>query len=1203
MHLYHFTLIKPGGINQAISGCFSGRKVKRNDKLVRTTEILVARGNVLELYECTEEGKLVCLISQDVFGVIRSIACFKFNNTGDKDYIAIGSDSGSIVILDYNSNLNKFVQVHQETYGKTGCRRIVPGQYLAVDPKGRALMVGAIEKQKFVYVFNMDGEHLTISSPLEGHTQNTIVYSMIGLDVGFDNPTFACIEVNYEGADESDAAYQSIKKTLTIYELDLGKNTIVKKSSDEIDRTSNMLIQVPEQAGSGVLVCSENFITYKKDGHPDVRVPIPRRKEMPKERGIMIVNSQMHIKRDKTDFFLLVQSEIGDLYKITFDFEDLQANQFRVKNIRVQYFDTIPVTNFFLMLKNGFVFAAAEFGDHKYYQLINIHPTEYPETEEIIGEETFPTFTPYLTLRHLQYLPDQDLKSLAPVTDFKAADLMSEGTSQLVCLNGRGPHSTLRLLRYGIAVNEEVSAPLDDQPTSIWTVKSSVTDIVDKYIVICFSNHTMVLSIGERVEDVPDSGFLTTGVQTLYVANIGEADFVQVHSRGIRHIRSDGSINEWDSGNKLIEKAAVNGYQIVVALSGGELIYFEYDTATGQLVETERNDMAQDVACLALGPIPEGETRGRFLAIGFYDKTVRVVSLGQYDLMTILSRQALPADPESLSLIELQSGFSSDNVELFLNIGLSNGVLLRSTVDSTGELSDTRSRFLGTRGVKLRSIRIGGRNAVLALSSKSWIGYSENGRIEMTPLSGLVLSSASNFASEQIPEGLVTITGGDLRIISISGVKEKFTQEIIPLRYTPRKFITHEESSCLIILQTDHNAIKDNDSDKPQYLNFEEAEVPPKDVEYGALKTKPQSGRWASYVRVYSPKTQATLDEYELPDNEAAFSVTSCKFATSIDSKTNESLIIVGTAKDMTLYPSRKCACGFINVFKLEEGKLHLVHKTEVEDVPYALHAFRGRLLVGIKNMLRIYDLGKKKLLRKCENKTFPNFITSIAVDGNRIYVGDISESFHFVKYNTQENSLSIFADNTTPRWITASTLLDYNTIAGGDKFGNFFISRLPNEVSDDLEDTSSGKERWIWERGLLNGAPQKATEIVKFFVGSMITSMTKASLILGGPSVLLYTTITGAVGVFVPFTSKKDIDFFTQLEMQLREKNPPLCGRDHLAYRSYYFPVKSVIDGDLIEQFNDLDLATKTKISEEFQRSPNEISKKIEDMKNQTGL
>ncbi|KAF0975772.1 hypothetical protein FDP41_005099 [Naegleria fowleri] len=1203
MQLYHFTLIKPGSIDTAITGCFSGRKVKRNEKLVRATEILVAKGSVLELYDCSEENvpPLTCLLSQDVFGVVRSMVAFKFSNTGDKDYIAIGSDSGSIVILEFNANLNKFVQVHVETYGKTGCRRIVPGQYLAADPQGRALMIGAIEKQKFVYVIRMDGDHLTISSPLEGHSQNTLVYSMIALDVGFDNnPTFACIEVNYEGADESDEAYQSIKKTLTIYELDLGKNTIVKKSAYEIDRSSNMLIQIPEPV-RGVLICSENYITYRKDSH-NIRVPIPRRAGMPRERGLMIVSSSMHMVKKAADMFLLVQSELGDLYKVSLDLDE----QKNVKNISIHYFDTIPVANTFLTLKNGFIFSASEFSDHKLYRLKSIQHSEYEESFEMIDLESFPTFKPYMSHRHIQKV--QDLKSLAPITDMKITDLMTEGASQFYALHGRGPHSSLRVLRYGLPVEENVSAPLEQSPPAIFTVKESISSDFDKYIIISFTDFTMVLSIGEKVEEVADSGFLTN-TKTIYAANIGEEDLVQIHPRGIIHIGREGERKSgWDSGNKLVEKATVNGYQIVVALSGGEIIYFEYDTNSGQLINTETNDMAQDVACLALCPVSEGHTRARFLAVGFYDKTVRLISLGQYDMMSILSRQALPADPESLSMIELPTGLSAhDGLALYLNIGLSNGVLLRSTVDPhSGELSDTRSRFLGTRPVKLRNIKVKGQNAILALSSKPWLGYFNHGRVEMTPLSYPMLTTATHFASEQIPEGLVSIVGEDLRIISISSIADKFTQDAMPLNYTPRKFVVHDESSNMVILQSDYNTLKPNT--RPEYLNFEDTEATPgelNDVAYGAIKTRPRSGQWVSSIRVYSPKRQEHVDEYEFEDNEAALSITTCKFSTTLEGiKPNSTLIVVGTAKDMVLHPTRKCACGYINLFQVtDEGKLQLIHKTEVEDVPYGLHTFRGRLLVGVKNMLRIYDLGKKKLLRKCENKLFPNFITSIAVDGNRIYVGDISESFHFVKYNVQENTLTIFADNTTPRWLTASALLDYNTIAGGDKFGNFFISRLPNDVSDDIEEATNGKEKWIWERGLLNGAPQKATEIVKFYVGSMITSLCKTQLISGGPSVLVYATITGSVGVFVPFTSKKDIDFFTHLEMHLREKNPPLCGRDHLAYRSYYFPVKGVIDGDLIEQFNDLDLQTKAIISEDLQRTPNEIAKKIEDMKNQTGL
>eukprot|EP00116_Pleurobrachia_bachei_P016504 sb/3476766/ len=112
-----------------------------------------------------------------------------------------------------------------EIFGKSGCRRIVPGQFLAVDPKGRAVMVGAVEKQKLVYIMNRDDQaRLTISSPLEAHKANTIVFDICGVDVGFENPTFACLELDYEEADgdPSGEAAQMAQQTLTYYELDLG---------------------------------------------------------------------------------------------------------------------------------------------------------------------------------------------------------------------------------------------------------------------------------------------------------------------------------------------------------------------------------------------------------------------------------------------------------------------------------------------------------------------------------------------------------------------------------------------------------------------------------------------------------------------------------------------------------------------------------------------------------------------------------------------------------------------------------------------------------------------------------------------------------------------------------------------------------------------------------------------------------------------
>ncbi|KAJ6290137.1 hypothetical protein OIU78_025956 [Salix suchowensis] len=67
-----------------------------------------------------------------------------------------------------------------------------------------------------------------------------------------------------------------------------------------------------------------------------------------------------------------------------------------------------------------------------------------------------------------------------------------------------------------------------------------------------------------------------------------------------------------------------------------------------------------------------------------------------------------------------------------------------------------------------------------------------------------------------------------------------------------------------------------------------------------------------------------------------------------------------------------------------------------------------------------------------------------------------------------------------------------------------------------------------------------------------------------------------GERGALLPFTSRDDADFFSHLEMLLRQDHPPMCGSDHMAYRSTYFPVKDVIDGDLCEQFPTLPLCTE---------------------------
>eukprot|EP00795_Rhopilema_esculentum_P001912 gene1912-16412_t len=1207
MYLYNLTLQKASAIYCAVHGQFSGTK---------SQEIVVSRGKVLEILRPDPNtGKIHPLYSTEVFGVVRDLMAFHLTG-GTKDFLAVGSDSGRMIILEFNPAKNCFEKIHQETFGKSGCRRIVPGQYLACDPKGRALMIGALEKQKFVYIMNRDASaRLTISSPLEAHKGHNVVFHMVGVDVGFENPMFACLELDYEESDNDHTgeAAQSAQQTLTFYELDLGLNHVVRKFSEPLEEFSNLLISVPggNDGPSGVLICSENYITYKNFGEQqDIRCPIPRRKNDldDPERSMIFICSATY--KTKSMFFFLVQSEQGDLFKIT-----LEHDEDVVTEVRIKYFDTLPVASALCVLKTGFLFVGSEFGNHALYQITHLgDDDDEPEFTSTMAEQLEEGTTFFFQPRELKNLVLVDeMESLSPIMHCQIADLANEDTPQLYTACGRGPRSSLRVLRHGLEVSEMAVSELPGNPNAVWTVKRSSADEFDAYIVVSFVNATLVLSIGETVEEVTDSGFLGT-TPTLTCSLLGDDALLQIYPDGIRHIRSDKRVNEWKTpGKKSIIKCAVNERQIVIALTGNELVYFELDQA-GQLNEyTERKEMSADVVCMALGPVPSGEQRCRFLAVGLSDDTVRIISLDPNDCLQPLSMQALPATAESLCIVEMGGVETGDKVVgggLFLNIGLNNGVLLRTVLDSvTGDLSDTRTRYLGSRPVKLFSVRTYGSSSVLAMSSRTWLSYTYQSRFHLTPLSYEMLEYASGFMSEQCPEGLVAIAANTLRILALEKLGAVFNQISTPLKYTPRKFAIDAESSSLVIIETDHNSLTESaKQDRKQKIAEEMVEACGNDAEAREAEAQvaanflnqdlpenqfgaPRGGyaKWASVIRVVNPIKGDVSEVIELEQDEAAFSVAVVQFA----ARPGETFVVVGTASGMVLNP-HTCNQGYLYTYKRTEDetgnvRLHFLHKTSIDDVPGAVCAFQGRLLVSIGRIIRIYDIGKKKLLRKCENKRIPNFIINISVTGNRIVVHDIQESFHFLRYNPKDNNLVIFADDTNPRWLTCGCSLDYDTYAGADKFGNVFIVRLPPDARDDVEEDPTGVKA-LWDRGLLNGASQKVETLANYHVGESILSLQKATLIPGGSESLVYTTLAGGIAMLVPFTSREDIDFFQHLEMHMRQEYQPLCGRDHLWFRSSYFPVKNVIDGDLCEQFNSMEYSKRKTIADEMDRTPAEV-------------
>lgn len=328
----------------------------------------------------------------------------------------------------------------------------------------------------------------------------------------------------------------------------------------------------------------------------------------------------------------------------------------------------------------------------------------------------------------------------------------------------------------------------------------------------------------------------------------------------------------------------------------------------------------------------------------------------------------------------------------------------------------------------------------------------------------------------------------------------------------------------------------------------------------------------------------------------------SCSFVTFHD-RVNELYLAVGIAKDMSITP-RYAPSSSILLFLIDptKGTFTLTHRTLLDSIPSCLASFGGRLLAGVGSALRLYDIGKKQLLRKCEAR-LPSFATCIQTQGWRIVIGDAEASVLLFHYQTADNRFQLIADDTQQRPITALLMLDYETIAVADRFGSFSVLRLPTSVGEDLDNEATAGAVAA-KREHLYGAPFKLERLAEFYLGDTITSLSKAALSYGSREVLLYTTISGAVGIFLPFTSRDEALLFQTLETTLRqEPSLSLAGRDHLLYRSYYAAVKAIMDGDLCEMITNLPGDRMHFVTSAVDRAPAELLKQIQDMRITAGM
>lgn len=293
-----------------------------------------------------------------------------------------------------------------------------------------------------------------------------------------------------------------------------------------------------------------------------------------------------------------------------------------------------------------------------------------------------------------------------------------------------------------------------------------------------------------------------------------------------------------------------------------------------------------------------------------------------------------------------------------------------------------------------------------------------------------LLDCVATISTRAHRSGLSGISAGRFFFFDLTNFAQTFGETKHALKYTPRRMSRLPGSTSVAVVEADqsvplHGEVRKRtgaimDVDEPEGASS----LPSRPF---APLPRSTPGRWVSCLRVLNLANGVSEAVVELTENTAAFSVAALNFSDKghVVAKLGEeggyasmTYIVIGTAKGLSS-PTSSSGSGYaLETYCSRGGKLSHLHSTEIEDVPLCMVEFQEKLLVGIGRSLRLYDLGRKRLLRKCELRGFPNHITKLAVSGGRVFVGDVADSVTFVKYDKLDNTLKVFAEEQRPRLV-----------------------------------------------------------------------------------------------------------------------------------------------------------------------------------------
>ncbi|GCE99499.1 pre-mRNA-splicing factor rse1 [Zygosaccharomyces mellis] len=1289
--LFHLTLQRQTNYEHSCIGHFIDVNDDNNQETntgkfnrKRHLQLCISTQTHLELYTVSE-GSLRSLAVIPLFATITAMETLNLENS-PYSFLALASDSGNLTISKFVSiGLQQKIVLQaliNQPLTRSGLRRLSPISHLQTDLHGRCLFLSAIERNKLCFVANQVGQDgVCIQDPLEALVPNTLTLDIAVCDVRYDNPCFASLEL------------QQGNHYLMFYILDLGLNHIVKRASYKIEETANFLMGLPDlskynistyedsnqhhqgdydEINPFVVIGFENFVMIKDlRGFYDIKVPIPRRKDVSTPTTIIC----FAVQTLKNDFFVLLQSNYGDLFKLKVQPNKEGSNR---PVASISYFDTVPQAKDLHIFKNGFLFINAEFYDNHLFQFESLG-----DDDPIEG-----TFEPSPTLRNLSLVDTQ--KNLNPL-------ISSQVTSTTPLTLASNSKNTTRFAVNGVDFENHVSSNLTFDAKELWSVKFP-NDTYHRLLFLASHDLTMILeteagAMGELAKERHE--FKTKFDKTIFVGAIGTKSVLQVCVNELRQlVFNTDSKNyekklEWfpPAGIRIVAADCTHS-QLAVGLSNGEICYFEIDTdSLSDSLHELQNRVEIDEQIEGLAMIPE--LKSDYLAVGTKEANLKVLCLKKNDMenfLEVISIQALMAPVNDLKITRTER-------DVNLHIGLVNGLYSRSKLNRyDGQLYDVRNKFLGPKEVTLSVLpsisfskkssdeeeeeeeegeesedkakagieqkenieeaESGTKGPCIVLHSiNTWVAYECDSFLYIRPI---LLQEPGNFVKMCQFSAENLKTNGCCAIDSVSSVtsltigglenfvfREKWFQMRDHLRLPTGGIEENQEDSEEKILPRFYDGceIITFDDDRKMNLFIENS--------YHGDQVRVSLSRSQKLFN-----SQTTNSHFEILENMRVITAAVTKFSSStyylVVSTTNSQLY---TFELFIRRAHKEKSQNSIGEFHLK-----LLHKTPTEDRVYAIIGFRDKLLIPIFGSLILYGLGKKQLLKRSISSTTASItrISSLANWKNqRVAVGDNRESVTLLQFDSANNVFIPIADDVVKRHVTTLTFIDQSTVIGGDKFGNIWTLRLSREQESFIRSNfPHSLDKLQQNPDLKSKAPNimecpfKLTLINHFYINDIPTAFHLAEAVqISDRQIIVYCGLQGTIGSLLPLLTNTEVNSLKNLESVMNDADDifyfdqgnqsgstggdqpvdgedeekditkpldsssnatdllegaySIVGRDILKYRSYYVPVRNVIDGDLCETFLNLSFSEQTKLCKEMgETKPEGVYKQLNDIR-----